>query len=155
MDSTPPIPGHVYDGNITQTDQDFQVDTGVLYSSWEGFHDPHTGIVGYSWRVGSCPGCDDVLPDRDVGLVNGESFEVSIFLLLCTPTKGNTFLSANRCINGSTTKQVVSKIHFLTTTRAIIANYSYKILFSFFTHMFELFFSNIFFLFAVYSDFRK
>ncbi|XP_072048762.1 uncharacterized protein [Amphiura filiformis] len=67
VESSPPIAGHVYDGNVTLTDQDFQVNTKVLYASWEGFHDAHTGVIGYTWRVGSCAGCDDVLPDRDVG----------------------------------------------------------------------------------------
>ncbi|XP_072048763.1 uncharacterized protein [Amphiura filiformis] len=67
VESSPPIAGHVYDGNVTLTDQDFQVNTKVIYASWEGFHDAHTGVIGYTWRVGSCAGCDDVLPDRDVG----------------------------------------------------------------------------------------
>ncbi|KAI8477563.1 hypothetical protein Bbelb_447040, partial [Branchiostoma belcheri] len=53
----------------TDSDVDFQTDTGTLHTWWEGFHDPHTALLGYSWSVGTCPGCDDVMEAEDVGLL--------------------------------------------------------------------------------------
>ena len=81
VDASPPIQGHVYDGNpelktSNQKDQDFQTDTTTLHAFWEGFHDPHSSLIGYWWRVGSCQLCDDVLPEQYIGLETG---------LFCTP----------------------------------------------------------------------
>lgn len=76
VDASPPIPGHVYDGipslpslsSDGKKDQDFQADTTTLYASWEGFHDPHSSLIGYWWTCGTCANCDDVLPEQYVGL---------------------------------------------------------------------------------------
>ena len=73
VDASPPIPGHVYDGNpglitTAQKDQDFQTHTTTLHAFWEGFHDPHSSLIGYWWKAGTCQGCDDVLPEQYVGL---------------------------------------------------------------------------------------
>ena len=77
VDASPPIPGHVYDGcldSITpnRKDQDYQTDTTTLCASWEGFHDPHSLLIGYWWKVGTCPSCDDVMHEQHVGLNVGK-----------------------------------------------------------------------------------
>ncbi|XP_038051300.1 uncharacterized protein LOC119724354 isoform X2 [Patiria miniata] len=73
VDATPPLAGHVFDGNpvnasANHRDRDFQEDRTVIRAFWEGFHDPHSAIVGYSWRAGICSGCSDVIPEQHVGL---------------------------------------------------------------------------------------
>ncbi|XP_022105050.1 uncharacterized protein LOC110986986 isoform X2 [Acanthaster planci] len=73
VDASPPLAGHVFDRNpahasANHRDQDFQEDRTVLRAAWKGFHDPHSSIVGYSWRIGLCPGCSDVVPEQHVGL---------------------------------------------------------------------------------------
>ncbi|XP_022088109.1 uncharacterized protein LOC110977889 isoform X2 [Acanthaster planci] len=73
VDASPPLAGHVFDGDPTQApvshrDQDFQGDRAALGASWEGFHDPHSTLVGYSWFAGTCEGCSDVVPRQHVGL---------------------------------------------------------------------------------------
>ncbi|XP_038057739.1 uncharacterized protein LOC119729229 [Patiria miniata] len=73
VDASPPLAGHVFDGNPAEApanhrDRDFQEDRRVIRAFWEGFHDPHSAIVGYSWRAGMCPGCSDVVTEQHVGL---------------------------------------------------------------------------------------
>ena len=78
VDASKPIPGHVYDGNpelatSDRKDQDFQTSTKTIHAFWDGFHDPHSILVGYWWMVGTCPECDDVLLEQQVGLQTSES----------------------------------------------------------------------------------
>ncbi|XP_038050780.1 uncharacterized protein LOC119723938 isoform X2 [Patiria miniata] len=73
VDASPPLAGHVLDGNpanasANHRDRDFQEDRTVIRAFWEGFHDPHSAIVGYAWRAGTCSGCSDVIPEQHVGL---------------------------------------------------------------------------------------
>ncbi|XP_022103295.1 uncharacterized protein LOC110986023 [Acanthaster planci] len=73
VDASPPVAGHVFDGDLVRVpanhrDRDFQEDRTELRAFWEGFHDPHSTILGYSWRAGMCPGCSDVVPEQHVGL---------------------------------------------------------------------------------------
>ncbi|XP_022102003.1 uncharacterized protein LOC110985345 [Acanthaster planci] len=73
VDASPPIAGHVFDGSLANApsnhkDGDFQEDRTVIKAFWEGFHDPHSAILGYSCRAGTCPGCGDVVPEQHVGL---------------------------------------------------------------------------------------
>ncbi|XP_078682399.1 uncharacterized protein LOC144916875 [Branchiostoma floridae x Branchiostoma belcheri] len=77
VETSPPVQGFVYDGvsGGDRHDVDFQTDTGTLHAWWEGFHDPHTALLGYSWSVGTCPGCDDVMETEDVGLLQEASAE--------------------------------------------------------------------------------
>ncbi|XP_019617771.1 PREDICTED: uncharacterized protein LOC109465072 [Branchiostoma belcheri] len=77
VETSPPVHGFVYDGvsGGDRHDVDFQTDTGTLHTWWEGFHDPHTALLGYSWSVGTCPGCDDVMEAEDVGLLQEASVE--------------------------------------------------------------------------------
>ena len=72
---SPPISGHVYDGSPEQTlsymkDLDYQTDIRTLSSFWEGFHDPHSTIKTYYVSVGTCPDCEDVLTNQDIGITN-------------------------------------------------------------------------------------
>nr|XP_006820035.1 PREDICTED: uncharacterized protein LOC102804825 [Saccoglossus kowalevskii] len=71
IDTSPPEPGIVYDGerNSTFKDFDYQFDTSKINAYWEGFIDPHSGIVDYIWKIGTCRGCDDVMQEQHVGLV--------------------------------------------------------------------------------------
>ena len=76
VDASPPLAGHVFDGNQADApsnhrDRDFQGDRSTIRAFWEGFHDPHSAIVSYSWRAGTCSGCSDVLPEQLVGLDTG------------------------------------------------------------------------------------
>ncbi|XP_078682372.1 uncharacterized protein LOC144916849 [Branchiostoma floridae x Branchiostoma belcheri] len=77
VETSPPVQGFVYDGvsGGDRHDVDFQTDLQSLHTWWEGFHDPHTVLLGYSWSVGTCPGCDDVMEAEDVGLLQEASAE--------------------------------------------------------------------------------
>ncbi|XP_022107048.1 uncharacterized protein LOC110988105 [Acanthaster planci] len=73
VDASPPVAGHVFDGDLGRApanhrDRDFQRDCTELRAFWEGFHDPHSSIIGYFWRAGTCPGCSDVVLEQYVGL---------------------------------------------------------------------------------------
>ncbi|XP_069133969.1 uncharacterized protein [Argopecten irradians] len=75
VDLTPPITGHVYDGNPddhppNQLDRDFQIERTYLAAFWEGFHDAHSNIAEYFVGIGTCPGCQDVLEMQAVGITN-------------------------------------------------------------------------------------
>ena len=78
VDSSAPLAGHVYDSpaaaNETHLrDYDWVTEMTSLCASWEGFHDPHSSIVGYAWKIGLCKGCNDVLVEQFIGLANGMS----------------------------------------------------------------------------------
>ena len=82
MDASPPLAGLVFDGSrdaaaAHHPDLDYQRERGVLAAHWEPFSDPHSAVVGYAWRAGLCPGCGDVVPDQQLGLVYGESLGTS------------------------------------------------------------------------------
>ncbi|CAC5386461.1 unnamed protein product [Mytilus coruscus] len=73
VDTTPPTPGHVYDGDKSQLtgsvkDIDYQTDTKVLHACWEGFHESHSTIKNYYVSVGTCPQCEDILQEQAVGI---------------------------------------------------------------------------------------
>ena len=79
VDSSPPVAGHVYDStdatnNTHLRDFDWVKEMTSLCASWEDFHDPHTSIMGYSWNIGLCVGCNDVLVEQYLGLRNGMRF---------------------------------------------------------------------------------
>ncbi|XP_070573612.1 uncharacterized protein [Ptychodera flava] len=71
VDSSPPEHGMVYDGQSVEDDKDLDYQTRLdsLTARWKGFHEPHTDIVGYSWKIGTSPGYDDILEEEFVGLV--------------------------------------------------------------------------------------
>ncbi|XP_070572151.1 uncharacterized protein [Ptychodera flava] len=70
VDSSPPEHGMVYDGQSVEDDKDLDYQTHLdsLTARWKGFHEPHTDIVGYSWKIGTSPGYDDILEEEFVGL---------------------------------------------------------------------------------------
>ncbi|XP_071798435.1 uncharacterized protein [Asterias amurensis] len=73
VEESPPVAGHVFDGDPSlassnHRDRDFQEDRKTISASWEGFHDPHSTIVGYSWTTGTCKGCSDVIPEQRIGM---------------------------------------------------------------------------------------
>ncbi|ESO88673.1 hypothetical protein LOTGIDRAFT_165459 [Lottia gigantea] len=70
VDTTPPITGLVFDGisgdnNIANTD--YISNTVPPSVRWERSHDPHSSIKHYSVQIGTCPGCDDILPQTETG----------------------------------------------------------------------------------------
>ncbi|CAC5414424.1 unnamed protein product [Mytilus coruscus] len=80
VDTTPPIGGHVYDGQRSQMtgdlkDIDYQTETKMLYAYWQGFHDSHSYIQEYYVSVGTCNLCDDVFSRQALGIV--QDFELT------------------------------------------------------------------------------
>ncbi|XP_066263995.1 uncharacterized protein [Branchiostoma lanceolatum] len=69
-ETSPPEVGFVYDGPPTDppNDLDYQTDKTTIRAHWGGFHDPHTDIISYKWRIGTCPLCRDVLEEVDLGI---------------------------------------------------------------------------------------
>lgn len=53
-----------------------------LCVSWRGFHDPESGIASFTVRLGSCPGCKDLL------LLENISHEKHTACLPRSPDKG-------------------------------------------------------------------
>ncbi|CAG2233138.1 unnamed protein product [Mytilus edulis] len=75
VDTTPPTPGHVYDGDKSQLtegvkDIDYQTETKVLHAHWEGFHESHSTIKDYYVSVGTCPQCEDILHEQAMGITH-------------------------------------------------------------------------------------
>ena len=68
IDSTPPVPGHVMDGDSGQ-DIDTQIESSILWASWKNFTEKETEIVSYKLAFGTSPGNDNVQKFMDVGLV--------------------------------------------------------------------------------------
>ncbi|XP_071784665.1 uncharacterized protein [Asterias amurensis] len=73
VDESPPVAGHVFDGDRSlassnHRDRDFQEDRKTISAFWEGFHDPHSALIGYSWRAGTCKGCSDVISEQNIGM---------------------------------------------------------------------------------------
>ncbi|XP_071964161.1 uncharacterized protein [Antedon mediterranea] len=70
VDTSPPSAGFVYDGPLTDPpeDKDIQQDTSTIFANWDGFIDRGTQVISYSWKVGLCRGCEDVMEEQNVGL---------------------------------------------------------------------------------------
>ncbi|CAG2234222.1 unnamed protein product [Mytilus edulis] len=73
LDTTPPTPGHVYDGDKDKMtgsvkDIDYQTETKVLHAHWEGFHESHSTIKDYYVSIGTCPQCEDILGQQAIGI---------------------------------------------------------------------------------------
>ncbi|XP_070573744.1 uncharacterized protein [Ptychodera flava] len=67
VDTSPPIPGEVFDGTVLGHDIDYQSSSDVLCVSWRGFYDEESGIEKYSWYAGSSPGSNDTVPYTELG----------------------------------------------------------------------------------------
>ena len=72
----------MFDGypSETQKDQDYQQETTSLHAFWEGFHDPHSEIISFTWMIGFCPGCSDVVKTHYLGTVTGELTSTLYFI---------------------------------------------------------------------------
>lgn len=78
---SPPVAGHVYDGSQDtatsyMTDIDYQTDVKTLSAFWGGFHDPHSTIKAYYVSIGTCPECEDVLVNQDIGISKSKYYLV-------------------------------------------------------------------------------
>lgn len=61
VDWTPPIHnGYVWDGSVT--DWDTLTNPIFITASWQGWHDPHSGIAEYHLGVGDIPSSDNIIP---------------------------------------------------------------------------------------------
>ncbi|XP_078658231.1 uncharacterized protein LOC144903714 [Branchiostoma floridae x Branchiostoma belcheri] len=66
VDTTPPIPGTVHDGETYSRDRDYQADGTRVCASWKDFHDEESGIGFYMWGVGTEIGVLDIVPFREL-----------------------------------------------------------------------------------------
>ncbi|XP_019633113.1 PREDICTED: uncharacterized protein LOC109476570 [Branchiostoma belcheri] len=71
VETSPPEAGNVYDGPTSGAvnDIDYQDDVTTIHAHWDGFHDPHSAVVSYTWSVGVCAGCSDILAPQNVGIL--------------------------------------------------------------------------------------
>ncbi|KAK3581574.1 hypothetical protein CHS0354_031921 [Potamilus streckersoni] len=101
VEASPPIMGHVYDGNSSLADQlgvkdlDFQTDLKNLTVRWEGFYDPHSSITSYYISVGRCPQCEDIMTEQKIGIKS----EVTILHLPLV--SGLTYYASITACNGA------------------------------------------------------
>uniref|UniRef100_A0A1I8JEP6 EGF-like domain-containing protein n=1 Tax=Macrostomum lignano TaxID=282301 RepID=A0A1I8JEP6_9PLAT len=71
VDRSPPVAGSVIDIDPTvsnSTDCNFRFNMDGISAKWTDFHDPHSHVRDYSVAIGSCPGCQDVMPYLHVGV---------------------------------------------------------------------------------------
>ncbi|XP_062576068.1 uncharacterized protein LOC134237945 [Saccostrea cucullata] len=68
MDNSPPNVGVVTDGT-SSNDKEHQSIRNWIGATWHGFTDPQSGISHYVWWVGTTPGGNDILPAKEVYLV--------------------------------------------------------------------------------------
>ncbi|XP_070573748.1 uncharacterized protein [Ptychodera flava] len=61
VDTSPPIPGEVFDGTVLDHDIDYQSSSDELCVSWKGFYDEESGIEKYVWYAGVTPGSNDTI----------------------------------------------------------------------------------------------
>ncbi|KAI8485273.1 hypothetical protein Bbelb_370200 [Branchiostoma belcheri] len=61
VDTTPPVPGTVHDGETYSRDRDYQADGTRVCASWKDFHDEESGIGFYLWGVGTATDIDDIV----------------------------------------------------------------------------------------------
>lgn len=89
VEASPPVAGHVFDGDKSQTsdqiDLDFQTHLDYLSAYWKGFNDPHSTITEYYISIGTCILCQDVLQHQAIGIVYGTyvscCFAIAMFSL--------------------------------------------------------------------------
>ena len=94
-DSSPPVPGKVFDGGRILADINFQSVLSTVRGSWESFQEPDTNIKQYYYAVGSCKVAENyhvtnddfvaVNPPRsksftlnNVNLVNGQRYCIKV-----------------------------------------------------------------------------
>ena len=86
-DSTPPSPGGVFDGPMSEVDIDYQANVKEVYGSWTKFPEPHTEVKQYYYAVGSC--------------INGNYHVTGNGFVRLDPPKATSFMLANiTLVNG-------------------------------------------------------
>ena len=63
VDHTPPTRGHVYNGDTSGEDRQYQESSTSLCVNWAGFADPHTGLGRIVWAVSRVGGAADMARD--------------------------------------------------------------------------------------------
>lgn len=76
MTSAPAV-GHVFDGQPSSPDdapkdRDFVTSLSGIRAFWSGFSTPLSPVTSYAVKLGTCPGCDDVVNEFDIGLTQGK-----------------------------------------------------------------------------------
>ncbi|XP_062616047.1 uncharacterized protein LOC134277752 [Saccostrea cucullata] len=74
IDSSPPSLGRVIDGTDLQ-DIEYQSASNFISARWLGFNDPQSGLSHFVWWVGTTPGGDEILLERE-----GHLTEVAVAL---------------------------------------------------------------------------
>lgn len=64
--TAPEFSGFIHDG--VNNDVDTFINTQTFAANWQGWSDPHSGIVNYNYGTGTAPGQDDVIPFTNNGL---------------------------------------------------------------------------------------
>ena len=75
-DTTPPLPGSVFDGDGPE-EVETQAAADVVTASWRGFQDADSGVASYLAGVGTTPGGFDVVPQEAVGFNTAKSWTVA------------------------------------------------------------------------------
>lgn len=91
VDATPPVAGTVNDGPAA--DLGVIPSSGLVEANWSGFADPESGIVDYSWAIGTSPGAEDIQPLAFVGNATSAS---GVFALSSGVTYYVTVQATNR-----------------------------------------------------------
>ena len=75
VDVTSPSSGLVHDGPSLQSDIQYQSSTTSVEAVWEPFKDQESGVVKYSWGLGTSPDTMDVLNFTDVAMMTSAKKE--------------------------------------------------------------------------------
>jgi N-acetylneuraminic acid mutarotase len=68
VDTSAPTGGTVYDGLTLGVEESYQTSLTTISANWKGFADAQSGIVGYSWAIGTTSGGTDLQGFVSVGL---------------------------------------------------------------------------------------
>jgi hypothetical protein len=95
VDSTPPTTvANVYDGSVAGSDISQTGSITQLSANWTASSDPESGVVSYSYAIGTAPGATDVAGWTD----NGASLSVTRTGL--TLANGQTYYFGVKALNG-------------------------------------------------------
>jgi hypothetical protein len=137
-DSSAPTAGTVRDG--AGADVDFQTSTTTIQANWPGFADPHSGIAGYEWAIGTTSGGTQIQAFTGVGtatsasngslsLANGQIYFVTVRAtngsgLNTTVTSDGVTVDNSGPIAGSVNDGAAADVDTQTSTTTIQANWS-------------------------------
>lgn len=97
IDKSPPIAGHVLDGNRFRQDKMFQSDSNKICAQWVDFYDPESGIDRFLWGVGRLPGRDDIVKFHN--LTRYDKSSCAPATLLHNQSYFSTVFSYNNALN--------------------------------------------------------